>query len=384
MIDVAARAGTIVEALKETDAESESLRRLSDRSVALLHQAGLTRLMSPAAYGGDQLSPRALIEAERIVAHGSPAASWVLMVCGAHTFIAGRMPRQGQDEVFGTDPGMLIPGVPSRQGTARKVAGGYVLNGRWSYASGADHGDWVMLGSRGIRNEANEPCPGMLVVIPKADVVIDDTWYTMGMRGTGSKDVVLDEVFVPAHRAVDMATAWVGTVDGVEHPLYRLPISATLATMLCGTIVGMSERGLQHYIEQAATRRDAYTGEAKRNSVGLQRRVAEADAEIAHAWALVQQNCSLLEDAMEHDPPMPAERRAQVRWNASYAAELCRRATDRLFTGAGAGASHDANALQRVFRDLNTSTHHAMLDFDATLEVQGKVLLGVEQPDAMI
>jgi alkylation response protein AidB-like acyl-CoA dehydrogenase len=384
MIDAAALAGTIVQGLRETDAESESLRRLSDQAVALLHEVGLTRLVSPRAYGGDQRSPRALVEAERVIAHGSPAASWVLMVCGAHTFIAGRMPRQGQDEVFGADPGMLIPGVPSRQGTAKRIDGGYVLNGRWSYASGVDHGDWVMLGSRGVRNEANVPSPGMLVVVPKADVVIDDTWYTMGMRGTGSKDVVLDEVVVPGHRAVDMANAWIGTVEGVDIPLYQLPISATLATLLCGTIVGVSERGVQLYVEQTRARRDAYTGESKVNSIGLQRRVAEANAEIAHAWTLVQQSCDLLEEAMRHVPPMPTVQRAQVRWNASYAAELCRRAVDRLFTGAGAGAAHDANVLQRVFRDLNTSTHHAMLDFDTTLELQGKVLLDVEQPDAMI
>jgi len=384
MIDVAVNAADLISALRETDAESESSRRVSDRAVALLHEAGLTRIMAPAVYGGDQLSPRSLVEAERIVAHGSPSASWVLMVCQAHTFIAGRLPRAGQDEVFGVDPGMLIPGVPSRQGTCQKVEGGYLLNGRWAFASGADHGDWLMVGSRGVRNEAGERCPGMLVVVPRSDVVIDDTWFTLGMRGTGSKDIVLENTFVPAHRAVDMANAWVGTVEGVDTPLYQLPVGGTLSTMLLGTIVGMAERGLELYIDKTRTRTDAYTGEAKVNSVGIQRRVAEARAEIAHAWTLTQQNCDLLEEAMHHAPPMPTAARAQVRWNAAYAADLCRRASERLFAGAGASAAHDSNVLQRAYRDLNTATHHATLDFDTALEVQGKVLLGVEQPDAMI
>jgi alkylation response protein AidB-like acyl-CoA dehydrogenase len=384
MIDVAVHAADIVAELRQTDDESEHLRRVSDRAVALLHESGLTRLMTPATYGGDQRSVRALVEAERIVAHGSPSASWVLMVCQAHTFIAGRLPRAGQDEVFGSDPGMLIPGVPSRQGTCHKVDGGYVLNGRWSFASGADHGDWLMVGSRGVRNEAGERCPGMLVVLPRSDVVIDDTWFTLGMRGTGSKDIVLEGTFVPAHRAVDMANAWLGTVEGVDVPLYRLPVGGTLSTMLLGSIVGMAERGLDLYIEQARTRRDAYTGEAKVNSVGIQRRVAEAKAEIAHAWTLAMQNCDLLDEAMHQPPPMPVPDRAQVRWNAAYAAELCRRAAERLFAGAGASAAYDVNVLQRAYRDLNTATHHATVDFDTALEVQGKVLLGVEQPDAMI
>jgi alkylation response protein AidB-like acyl-CoA dehydrogenase len=187
----AANARKIVDALKETEAESEANRQLSARAVELLHQSGVTRIVAPAAYGGYELPVRALVEAERAIAHGSTAASWVLMVCAAHTFIAGRMPRRGQDEIFGGHPGMLIPGVPSLRGTCQRTKDGFVLNGRWPYASGADHGDWVLVGCKGIRNDAGEPCPSQIVVMPKRDVVIDDTWFTLGMRGTGSKDIVL-------------------------------------------------------------------------------------------------------------------------------------------------------------------------------------------------
>jgi len=306
------------------------------------------------------------------------------MVCAAHTFIAGRLPRPGQDEIFGADPGMLIPGVPSPRGTCQRTKGGYILNGRWPYASGADHGDWVLIGCRGIRNEAGESCPTLIVVMPKANVVIDDTWYTLGMRGTGSKDVVLDNVFIPDHYAVPMAEAQLGTVPGVDIALYRLPIRSALATMLLGTLVGMAERGLQLFVDQTRTRRDVYSGTMKVDNPGMQRRVAEASAEIACAWALTQQNCDLLEQAMQRDPPMPIAARAQARWNAAYATELCRRAGNRLFEGAGAGAAHDSHVMQIFFRDMNTATHHAMLDFDVNVEIQGKSLLGVELNDASV
>ena len=380
----AVAAESIVDALADTDAESEAGRRLSDRAVALLHEAGLTRIVAPQTHGGDELPPRALLEAERVVAHGSPAASWVLMVCAAHTFIAGRMAPEAQAELFDGHPGMLIPGTPSRQGTAMRVPGGYELNGRWPFASGADHGDWVMVGAQGIRDADGKSTPALLVVLPKADVTIDDTWFTLGMRGTGSKDIVLDGVFVPEHRAVPMNTAFLGTVPDVDRPLYRLPIGPSLATMLLGPIVGMSEAGLDRFVAVTRDRVDAYTGGRKAEQAGLQRRVAEARAEIAHAWSLAMQNCDLLEHAMHFEPPMPVEQRAQVRWNAAYAAELCRRAAERLFAGAGAGAAHDRNVNQRTYRDVNTATHHAMLDFDTALEIQGKVLLGVDQVEAMI
>lgn len=383
MYDVA-NVHRIVEPLKETVAESEASRRLSARAVELLHQSGATRIISPAAYGGYELPVRALVEAERVIAHGSTAASWVLMVCAAHTFIAGRMDRRGQDEYFTNHPEMLIPGVPSLRGTCQRAKGGYILNGRWPYASGADHGDWVLVGCKGVRNEAGEPCPSLILVIPKKHAVIDDTWFTLGMRGTGSKDIVLESTFIPEHYAVNMIEAQLGTVPGVDIPLYRLPIRPALATMLLGSIVGMAERGLELFIERTRGRRDVYTGLMKADSAGVQRRVAEASVEISCAWALTQQNCDLLEDAMRHAPPMPAPKRAQVRWNAAYATELCRRACNRLFEGAGAGAAHDSHAMQVVFRDMNTASHHAMLDFDVNVEIQGKTLLGVPLDDAWV
>lgn len=383
MYDVA-NVHRIVEPLKDTVAESETSRRLSSRAVDLLHQSGATRIISPAAYGGYELPVRALVEAERVIAHGSAAASWVLMVCAAHTFIAGRMDRRGQDEYFTDHPEMLIPGVPSLRGTCQRTKGGYILNGRWPYASGADHGDWVLVGCKGVRNQGDEPCPSLIIVMPKKDALIDDTWYTLGMRGTGSKDIVLENAFVPEHYAVNMIEAQMGTVPGVDIPLYRLPIRPALATMLLGSIVGMAERGLELFIEKTRGRRDVYTGLMKADNAGVQRRVAEASVEIACAWALTQQNCDLLEDAMRHDPPMPAPKRAQVRWNAAYATELCRRACNRLFEGAGAGAAHDSHAMQVVFRDMNTASHHAMLDFDVNVEIQGKTLLGMPLDDAWV
>jgi len=357
---------------------------LTDRAVDLLHQAELTKLVTPAAFGGYELSPRALVEAERVVAHGSPSASWVLMVTGAHTFIAGRLPLEGQADLFDGNPGMLIPGVPSPRGTCHKAEGGYIVSGRWPYASGADHGDWVILGARGIRNDADERCQSQLVFVHKDDVEFDDTWFTLGMRGTGSKDLLLENVLVPQRRAVTMGLAQQGTLPDVDVPLYRLPIRPTLATFLLGTIVGMSQRGLELFMNQARTRIDAYTGAEKVHSAGIQRRVAEASGEISCAWALTMQNCDMLEAAMQDPAPMPIADRAQVRWNAAYAAELCQRAATRLFSGAGSGAAFDANILQSVFRDITTATRHAMLDLDNHYEMQGKNLLGVELEDAAV
>ncbi|MEZ5282685.1 MAG: acyl-CoA dehydrogenase family protein [Acidimicrobiales bacterium] len=385
MLDVATAAGEIVEPLKSTCDGSESTRQLSPEAAALMHQAGLTKIVTPASHGGYQMTVRDLVEAERIIAHGSSAASWVLMVTGAHTFIAGRLPSAGLDEIFGADPGVLIPGVPStRPGRAVRVEGGYRLTGRWPYASGADVGQWYIVGATGTVDETGTRCPTILAFLPADDISLDDTWFTTGMRGTGSKDIVLDDVFVPDHLTVRASAAVLGTVEGVDVGLYRLPVQATLATMLLGSIVGMAEAFRDIVIEQAKTRRHAYTGTPKVESAGMQRRVAEASGEIAAAWALTQQSCDMLDAAMNTQPPMPIGLRSQVRWNAAFANELCLRATNRLLGASGAGAAHKTNPLERLYRDISTATRHAMLDFDTAVEMHGQHLLGLELEDGLV
>lgn len=385
MLDVLGAATEIVEPLRQTRHGSESTRRLSPEAARLMHEAGLTKIMTPRSQGGFQMTTRDLVEAERIIAHGSSAASWVLMVTGAHTFIAGRLPAPGLDAVFGADPGVLIPGVPSTApGKARRVEGGYAITGRWPFASGADVGEWFIVGATGTRDENGNRCPTILAFLPKSDVALDDTWFTTGMRGTGSKDIVLDEVFVPDHLALPAAAAVLGTVEGIEVGLYRLPIQATLATMLLGSIVGMAEALRDMVIEQAKNRRHAYTGDPKIESAGMQRRVAEASGEIACAWALTQQSCDLLDEAASGVPPMPIGERSQVRWNAAYANELCVRATNRLLAAAGAGAAHQSNPLEQMARDISTASRHAMLDFDTAVEFHGQHLLGIELEDGRV
>lgn len=376
-MDIAAKAREIVEPLGETTDASEAARCLDPRAAELLREAELSKIMTPASHGGFELSPRALLEAERVVAQGCTAASWVLMVTGAHTFIAGRLTPDGLDEVFGEDPGVLIPGVPSTwPGQARKVDGGFIVNGRWAYASGADHGPWLIAGAHG-----DDSCEPQLVFVPRSEASFEDTWYTLGMRGTGSKDLLLEDVFIPDHRAVPARAAELGTLPHVETGLYRLPIQCTLATMLMGSVVGIADRILETTLEQNRTRRDAYTGDAKRDSPGMQRRVAEASGEIECAWALAQKSCDLLEAATTAPDPMSRADRAQVRWNAAYGAELCIRATDRLFAAAGSGAAADRNPLQRLGRDMHTAARHAMLDLDNAAAMQGKAMFDIDQSD---
>ena len=378
----AANAEKIVAALRETEAESEATRRLSDRAVELLHQSGVTRIVSPAAYGGYELPVRALVEAERIVAQGSTAASWVLMVCAAHTFIAGRMPRRGQDEYFGGDAGMLIPGVPSLRGTCRRTAGGYILKGRWPYASGADHGDWVLVGCRGIPNDAGETCPPLIVVMPKKDAVIDDTWFTLGMRGTGSKDIVVEDAFIPSYRALEYTKVAEGDAAkeaGLTETGYHVPFSCVFPLGITSAVIGICEGALAHHAAWQASR-TTVSGAASKDDPYALYALSEAAADIAASRAALVDNVTRMHDAVSRGHVPTFAERAAGRRTQVQAAWRAVRALDEVVARSGGNAMRMDNPIQRFWRDAHTGLAHAIHVPGPTFHAAGLGDLGLEPP----
>ena len=378
--DPVAAARSVIPALQKTSANSENLRHVDPSAMATIRDAGLSRMLSPERFGGYELPPSAHIQSCAIVAHGCPAASWVHMVCGAHTFVAGRYSPACQEEIFDTGPDVLIPGTLAPQGTARRIDGGWILSGRWQFGSGVDHGPWLLLGAKCVAENGEDPLPPIHVFVPKDEVEVDDTWYTLGMRGTGSKDLVSEDLFVPEYRTLPTNEMFGGTFEGDVGPLYRLPVAGGLATMLAATVVGMTERGIGAFVDMTKVREDIYMGGGKAASAGIQMRVAEAQGELELAATLIEKNSHILDNAMaENVSPMDLTSRAQIRWNASYAVELCRRATERVFAVAGAHSIYDGSELQRLHRDVNTACHHAIVDFDSIKEVRGRLSLGLKK-----
>ncbi len=375
MYDSVSAAEAILARLETSSEASEELRRLDDDAVAAMKEAGLTRLFTPQRFGGYELAPRHHILACATLARGCTAAAWVLMVCGAHSYVVGRFPEECQKEVFGADPDVLIAGTLAAQGTIAPAPGGWVLDGRWQFGSGVDHAPWLLIGAR----PAEKGYRAQHVVVPKTDLEVDDTWYTLGMRGSGSKDLVAHKVFVPAYRAMESGPLFLGTFVGSTAPVYRLPVSAGLATMLSATILGMAEKGLELFLAATKTRGDIYYGSRKAASPSIQRRAGEAAAELDVARLLIARMCDDLDTAMAKDrPPMEVKLRARLRRDAAYVSELSRRAVERMFAAAGAHAIYDHSALQRIHRDITTASHHQMVDFDAAAELFGRLALDLD------
>jgi 3-hydroxy-9,10-secoandrosta-1,3,5(10)-triene-9,17-dione monooxygenase len=378
VFDPIAAAHAIVPTLEETSLASEEGRQIAASAVAALAQSGLSRMLTPITHNGFELSPSAHIRSCRILAEGCSATAWVHMVCGAHNFVLGRYPQECQQEVFDGNPDALIPGTLAPQGLARQTEDGWILNGRWQFSSGVDHGDWLLIGARAVDSNGEDALLPVHVFVPKRDVKVLDTWHTLGMRGTGSKDLIAEDVFVPAHRSMATPTMFNGDFAGDAGDTYRLPVAGGLAAMLSATVLGIAERGLNQFVDATRVREDVYHGGSKAEKTSIQLRVAEARGELEVAALLMNKNCDLFDQALANcKPVMDLEQRAAIRWNAAYIVELCRRATERVFAVAGAHAIYNDSGLQVVYRDINTACHHAIIDFDGIAESRGKIELGL-------
>jgi alkylation response protein AidB-like acyl-CoA dehydrogenase len=336
--------------------------------------AGLFRIPLPARVGGYELSLRTLAAAVIETSQACPSSGWVLMVMGAHHWCMGSFPEAGQDEVFGGGCDALIAGTLSWQGTAATVDGGYRIDGRWQFGSGVDHSQWVMLGCADPQTHA----PKVHVVVRREEIEVDDTWHVMGLAGTGSKDVVAHDVFVPEHRAIDTRMLFRGeSPHAANHAtnLYRLSAEAMLSLSVATALLGSAKFALAHFIRRTMERRVILTGARKAEYAPTQIRMAEAAAEIQSADLLIQDALGRFEDLMATGKRPDLQHRTQVKWQAAYAAELCRRAVGRLYAGSGAHAVYETSPIQAAFRNINVGAQHASIDFDTSAEQYARLRL---------
>ncbi|HTR61985.1 MAG TPA: acyl-CoA dehydrogenase family protein [Candidatus Binataceae bacterium] len=349
-------------------------RKVVADSMRAMVDAGMFRVPQPARVGGYELSLRTLGDAVTGLSEACPSSGWVLMVMGAHHWCIGSFPEAAQDEVFGNGRDGLVAGTLSWQGTAKAVDGGYRVNGRWQFASGVDHAEWVMVGCA----DAATRGPGVHVVIPRNEIEVDDTWHVMGLKGTGSKDLVAKDLFVPAHRAIETRVLFGGTSPHAaihRSNLYRVSAEAMLSTAVATAVLGSGKYALARFIERTRERKAILTGARKADHAPTQVRLAEAAAEVRCADLLIHDALAEFDRLTAAGEIQSLQSRMQVKWQVSYAAELCRRAAARMFSGSGAHAVYEPSPLQTAFRNINVGAQHASIDFDTTAEQYGRLKL---------
>jgi 3-hydroxy-9,10-secoandrosta-1,3,5(10)-triene-9,17-dione monooxygenase len=382
--ELLARAEALVPLLRERALRAEQLRRLPDETIADLHESGLFRILQPARVGGSELPYRALFELTAVIGQGCGSTAWVLGNLAAHHWLLGMWHPEAQDEIWGQSPDSLISSALAfARGRARRVEGGYRLSGRWPFSSGIDPSTWNIFGAIVNDEETGQSEPRMFLV-PASDYTIIDTWQVIGLAGTGSNDVEVVDVFVPAYRTLSGERIRGGPNRGSEvNPgtLYKLPAVSLFAFAVAGVSLGIARGAIQNFIETTRTRRSAYTGRNIADFTNMQVHLAEAAALADAAEASVLHDCDEATRITEAGVVPSIEQRARYRRDGAFAATLCTRAVDLLFAATGGNAIYESNPIQRAFRDVHAANAHYMLNWDVNGAIYGRVALGLP-PDA--
>ena len=381
-----ARAEALVPVLRERAGRAEELRQLPDETIADLHQSGLFRILQPRRVGGSELLFRNLVELVSVIGRGCGSTAWVLANLAAHHWLLGMWPERAQNEIWGQSPDNLIgSALIFPRGRARPVEGGYRVTGRWPFSSGVDPAAWNLIGAIVNDEEAGVSEP-RIFVLPAKDYTIIDTWQVIGLAGTGSKDVVVEDVFVPDYRTLAVSQITGGPNPGsAVNPsvLYQLPAISLFAFCIAGVSLGIAQGAIEYFTQTMRSRTSYYTGRNLADFVTVQVHLGEASAIVDAARATMLFDCDEATGIVGAGGMPSLDQRARYRRDGAYAATLCTKAVDVLFQATGGGAIYARNPLQRAFRDVHAANAHYVLNWDINGAMYGRVALGLS-PDATL
>jgi 3-hydroxy-9,10-secoandrosta-1,3,5(10)-triene-9,17-dione monooxygenase len=384
---VVAAVRDLLPVLRERAQDTEDARVVPAESVKALEEAGFFRLLQPSRFGGYEADPITFLTAVRLIASACGSTGWVSSVLGVHPWQLALFPLQVQEEVWGADSSTRMSSSYAPTGRVRAVTGGYQLSGRWSFSSGCDHASWAILG--GIVLDADgSPTDFRNFLVPAGDYAIDDVWDTVGLRGTGSNDIVVDG-FVPEHRSLSFTDVTRCACPGQEAnpaPLYRLPFGSVFSYAITTPIIGMATGAYEAHMTYLRERvRTAYGGQKAAEDPFAQVRIAEAAADLDAAWLALERNMTQLMDLARAGQKMSIPLRLRVRRDQVRGTAQAIRAVDRLFENSGGRALKTGTPIQRFWRDAHAGRVHAINDPERALSMFGRGEFGLEVlPDAML
>ena len=374
-----ARLRALVPAFRERADRTEQLRRLDPETERELHEAGLFRILQPRRVGGSELDYVALIDFPAEAARGDASVAWSLANLLSHHWMLAMFPPEAQARVWDENPDALIASsfvFPSGRG--RKVEGGYRVQGRWPFSSGVRSSQWNMLGGTVVAED--ESTELRVFLVPASDYSVLDTWDTMGLRGTGSEDVVVEDVFVADHMTLAVSQLAGGATPGSAvnpSPLYRLPVFALFPFVLSGCALGNAQACLEDFEASARRRASSYNRARMADFQSIQIRVAAAASRIDAARRIMRGCClEAMEDARAGRLP-DMTRRVAYRRDGAFSVNLCTEAVNILFKASGGAALARAGAMQRQFREAQAIDSHIAFSFDAAGANYGRVALGL-------
>jgi alkylation response protein AidB-like acyl-CoA dehydrogenase len=357
--------GEVAEQLRGQAEEAEKIGKLTDNTVKTMKQLGNIRLLQPKLHGGMEVHPREFAETVMATAALDPSAGWINGVVGVHPYqLAYADPRVGA-EIWADDVDTWVASPYAPQGVARPVDGGYIFNGRWQFSSGTDHCDWIFLGAM-IGDDAGKPLmpPQMLhMILPRSDYeIVEDSWDVVGLRGTGSKDVIVKDAFVPSYRTMDAMKVMDGTAQreaGMTETLYLMPWSTMFPLGISSATIGIAEGALAAALDYQRQRVNS-SGVAIKDDPYVMYAIGEAAADINAARQELLANVDRIYDMVDAGKEVSFEDRAAGRRTQVRAVWRAVSAVDEIFARCGGNGTRMDKPLQRYWRDVHVGQAHAI------------------------
>ncbi|TYL45488.1 flavin-dependent monooxygenase [Nocardioides sp. BGMRC 2183] len=366
---------------------AEEQRDVPSVTISELADAGVFRMLQPQRYGGLEAHPVHFYEVVRAISGACGSTGWVASVLGVHPWQVGLFADQAQAEVWGEDPGTLVSSAYAPIGRLRAVEGGYELTGRWSFSSGCGHAAWALLGAILVGADG-KPTDFLTVLVPASDYTVHDVWDTVGLRGTGSNDIEVGEVFVPAHRVLRNYehTRLRGPGQQVNSgPLYKLPFGAIFASTITAPVVGAVAGCLEDYVAAMRDRvRLSLGGGRFAEDQFAQVAVARVASEVDAAILQMDRNITALYDCAVAGAEIPWEYRVRARRDQVRATERSVDAIDTLFKTAGGNSLKRGNPIERAWRDAHAGSVHVANDVERALALYGRSAFGLPVEDNLV
>jgi alkylation response protein AidB-like acyl-CoA dehydrogenase len=364
---------------------TENACRVLPENMATLRDIGYFDIVKPARFGGLEHDFDVLVELNIELAKSCASTAWVAGLLAAHQWLIASFPERAQADVWNADPNALACGsyAPAAKATRREA--GYLLRGRWSFASGCDNAQWALCAALlPSETEEGKLTPAFLLV-PASDYTIDDTWHVVGLAGTGSKTLVLEDVLVPAHRVLSFAETTSGATPGAalyaQNPAFSIPMLCNIPSCLASTAVGAAAGALEDYLARTSKRvtRGAVAGHNNKMAEfpTIQLRVAEAAASTDAARELLLRDLRARARTVRAGSPVTIEDRITSRRGQAFAVSLALRAVEALNASTGGAGLDLANPVQRAWRDANAVGRHISMNWDAVGTMYGQMALGL-------
>ncbi|ONM46670.1 acyl-CoA dehydrogenase family protein [Nocardia donostiensis] len=355
----------IADQLRDQAPEAERLGRLPDDTAKMLKTAGPIRLLQPKKYGGYEAHPRAFAETVMATASLDPASGWICGIVGVHPWQLAFADPKVQEEVWGDDNDTWMASPYAPTGIARPVEGGYIFNGRWQFSSGTDHCDWIFLGAMLGDPDGNIATPPTMLhmILPRSDYeIVEDSWNVVGLKGTGSKDIIVRDAFVPDYRVMNGDHVIDGTTQreyGVTQTLYKMPWSNMFPLGITSAVIGIAEGALAAHLDYQRDRVGAQ-GTAIKDDPYVLFAVGEAAADINAARQELLANVDKIWDLVDSGKEVSFAERAAGRRTQVRAAWRAVMAVDQIFARSGGNALRMDKPLQQFWRDAHAGLNHAI------------------------